>query len=207
MKVAEASEDFISKLASTKLFGMIDGRGEFLLTERARTYFFPSSDSAKRAAFISFLEQPQAFAVLLKTFDGSELPEQKYIANELHQKYGLPELWSVRVANFFIRSAETVGVLDGTFLRYNAAMQSIPAASTSDPSPESSAPLPQSYSPVSFAERLAASAATRAPDEENPVAVWTYPCAGTTVRVETPENLSPAVWERLNRYIQVLKPD
>src|SRR5205807_1578299 len=130
MKVAEGSEDFISKIASAKCFRLIEGRAEFSLTEGAKRYYYPPNDAAKRPAFISFLSQPEAFDELIKLYDGERLPEQQYISNRLHEQFGLPAAWASRVAGYFLRSAETVGVIDQSgFLRYHATMQSAQSGS------------------------------------------------------------------------------
>jgi hypothetical protein len=116
------SQGFTFRIASTKCFGLIEGRSAYTLTENAKRYFFPTSTSDKIEASLSFLQSPSGFAEIIKRFDGQKLPETQMLANIFHTQLRVPESWSVRAATFFLRSAQHVGVVDEQgFLRFDAA--------------------------------------------------------------------------------------
>ena len=43
-------------------------------------------------------------------------------------------------------------------------------------------------------------------DQEG-VIVWKYPFKGKMLRIETPEDITSDLWNKLKRYIEVLQPD
>ena len=111
LKIAESSGDFAQKIASTKTYGLIDGRGTFRLTDLSIGLFFPTSDPEreKKIALLQAVAQPGAFAALLDRFDGSRPPTHELMGNVLGREIGIPESWKMRVATFFIKSMETAG--------------------------------------------------------------------------------------------------
>jgi hypothetical protein len=201
--VSEKSGDFSQKIASTKTYGMIDGKSSLRLTEAGNRFFIPTDENAetKKLCLFRFLESPGAFRALIDTYDGSIPLSNAVIANILGQKYGIPESWKSRVAVFFIKSAQYVGAIGADrFLRFKAQIDGI--APSADPivatDEQEIQAKPQSSPPT----------ARPVKHEQNQegVIVWTYPCAGKFLRIETPENMTQEVWEKLNKYIQVLQP-
>jgi hypothetical protein len=122
LKEDEKSQGFAFKIASTKSFGLIEGRSAYTLTENAKRYFFPTSNTDKIEASLLFLQTPSGFAEIIKRFDGQKLPEPQMLANIFHTQLHVPESWAVRAASFFLRSAQHIGVVDEQgFLRFDAA--------------------------------------------------------------------------------------
>jgi hypothetical protein len=184
---------FIQRLASTKIYGMIEGgRNGYRLTEDAKRYFFPSSEGEKRNAFLMLLKSAPIFAEIIKRFDGNRIPSSDLLANVLLREFKVPESWKDRVARFFLKAAGDAGVLDAQgFLRYAAARQSVdhvPASASSSPADrENEAPPPP-------------------PPIPSGMNAWVFSLRGKTVKVETSDDLSPELWKKLDAYIQVLKP-
>lgn len=205
LKIAENSGDFGQKIASTKTYGLIDGRGTFRLTELSMGLFFPTTDPEreKKIALLQAVAQPGAFAALLDRFDGSKPPTQELIGNVLSQQMGIPESWKMRVATFFIKSMETAGALgpDG-YLRHAAELEKAKLGSGNG------APSP-SVSPTAGARQNPSDMRL----EVQPlgdlvgVTVWQYPFKGKVFRIETPDDMPREVWEKLSRYVSVLEPD
>lgn len=122
LKENEKGQGFTFKIASAKCYGLIEGRSSYTLTESARRYFFPTSSNEKIGASLDFLEAPPGFAEIIKRFDGQRLPEVKMLANIFHTQLRVPESWSLRAAQYFIRSAQLIGVIDERgFLRFDSA--------------------------------------------------------------------------------------
>ena len=184
---------FIQRISSAKIYGVIDGgRNGYRLTDDAKRYFFPSSESEKRSALLMLLKSAPIFAEIIKRFDGNRIPSADLLANVLLREFKIPGSWKDRVARFFLKAASDVGILDAQgFLRYAAARESIdhmPASTSSQPSvskPEPSSPSPSL--PIGMN-------------------AWVFSLGGKTVKVETSDDLSPELWKKLDAYIQVLKP-
>lgn len=193
MKENEKSANFSQRIMAAKCFGLIEGRGEYQLSENAKRYYFPVNDSDKSDAALDFLSTPPAFAELIKRFDGDKLPTRDLLANMLHKELGVPDSWKDRAAAFFANSAELVGVIDSEgFLRFNAVKHGnnlkgnialAPAHPISRNGPE-----PQNSS-LSIGTN-----------------VWNFSHKGASVRLETPSELTKPIWEKLNAYVQFLKP-
>lgn len=206
LKIAESSGDFAQKIASTKTYGLIDGKGTFRLTDLSMGLFFPTSDpeKEKKIALLEAVAQPGAFAALLDRFDGSRPPTHELMGNVLGREMGIPESWKMRVATFFIKSMETAGALgpDG-FLRHAAELEKARAGGSDsagqglggqreEQKSKNPALLRQYESEIGL--------------DQVGVTVWQYPFKGRVFRVETPEDMPREVWEKLNRYVSVLEP-
>jgi hypothetical protein len=199
--LSEQSSDFAQKIASSKTYGLIDGRSSFHLTETSNQFFFPTDEGeeAKKLCLFRFLEAPGAFKALIERYDGSRPASLEIMANILGQSYGIPESWKSRVAAFFNRSAQYVGAMgaDG-FLRFKAQIDGIATS------------VPPANSPVGaeLPEKPLTPPLATGQNKQNQegVIVWTYPCAGKFLRVETPENMTKEIWDKLMKYIQVLEP-
>jgi hypothetical protein len=193
-------------VASAKTYGIVDGLQELCLTELGREYYFPLSDDGKRSAELAFLAQPPAFEYLIKRFDGSRLPSPNILANELGRNCGVSESWRNRAASFFINTAQDLGVVDaGNFLRYAAAKHS--ADSTA---PHTSTDAADS-GPITVAPETAHLHATKfspdvrvgAPVDSSKTTAWTH----GAIRVETPNPLTRQLWEKLQKYVELMEPD
>jgi hypothetical protein len=203
LKINENSADLSQKIASTKTYGLIDGRGTFKLTELSTGFFFPTRDPEreKRIALLQAAAQPGAFAALLERFDGSKPPAQELIGNVLSQQMGIPESWKMRVATFFVKSMEAAGALgpDG-FLRHGAELEKAKLDSGKG-SPPSVSPQPIGQNSSEIKPLLVPPISELAG-----VTVWQYPFKGKTFRIETPEELPREIWEKLSRYLNVIEP-
>jgi hypothetical protein len=188
----EKSATFQQRIASAKTFGLIEGRGEYLLSEAAKKFYFPTSESDKFGALLDIFSTPPTFKELLQRFDGDKLPSREILGNILHRELGVPESWKERVASFFSHSAQFVGAIDAQgFLRHKAAFHT---NIVSDPPPETVVPRSHVRPQVFYG------------GESNEVNVWNFSHAGKTVRLETPAGLDKDLWEKLNSYVQLLKP-
>lgn len=194
---SDSSGAFIARIAAAKLYGMIEAsRNGYRLTDYAKHYFFPSSESEKRTALLMMLKAAPIFAEIIKRFDGNKLPTPDLLSNVLLREFRVPDSWKDRVARFFMKAVSDAGVVDSQgFLRYSAARQSVDTM----PAPPSS----HVATPTDLAEP--APAPTTAPPRVG-MNAWVFSLGGKTVRVETSDDLSPELWKKLDAYIQVLKP-
>jgi hypothetical protein len=201
LKADEQSGEFAQKIASSKTYGMIEGKGVFQLSEAARAYFLPTTDpeASRKSALFKFLSTPGAFKALIDRYDGSRLESLEIMGNILSQSYGVPNSWSARVAAFFSRSASFVGALGpDSCLRYKAQTLSVGNGEPNAGNPPSKPKERDLLPPNNDTED--------GTTDQSGVIVWKYPVQGMTLRVETPENMTKEIWEKLNKYIQVLKP-
>jgi hypothetical protein len=197
LKLGENSGDFSQKIASTKTYGLIDGRGAFRLTDLALGLFFPTTDPVlqKKIALLEAAAAPGAFEALLQRYDGSKLPSHELIGNVLSQQMGIPESWKVRVTTFFIKAMEVAGALgpDG-FLRHAAELEK---ARLGSGGPD------LSFKPAS---NVAGGNGTPPPPADEPdspgVITWKY----KALRVHTPDDMTREIWEKLKAYVDILEP-
>ncbi len=215
MAKAEDSAMLSQLISSARTFRLIQGRGEFLLTEEANKYFYPTKDGDKRAAELSLFISPPVFAFLVNTYDGSILPSKEQLGNVLMRECKVPPSWKERAALLFMDGCKKLNLLDtGGHLRYAVAVRTLarikdssdtegdkeelPPSEMDDPSPSATVTTPAEV------ERKSAERKT----SKTKYIVWTAPNGDDgEVRVETPDPLPQALWEKLNRYVQVLKPD
>jgi hypothetical protein len=190
---SENSGAFLQRLGSARAFGLIEGRGAYRLTDDAKRYFFPADEDERRRAQLAFLASPPVFNEIIKRFDGNKLPAPGMLANILHREYGVSNSWKDRVASSFVKAAQIVGAVDGqNFLRYGASLHSM--ESTLSQADLADARLP--------AVVVAGSRAVAAPEGNS----WLFQEEGQFVRLESSAKLSPALWQKLNAYVQVLRP-
>ena len=196
LKSSATSGGFLQRVSTARSYGMIEGRGAYHLSENAREYFFPGSDSQKKRAFLTFLASPPVFGEIIKRFDGNQVPSPPMLANVLHREMNVPESWKERVAGFFIKTANAVGAIDSSgFLRYSATRQMIDAAPSTPSTPNLSKPS-GGFTPSEQGQT-----------PSGDVNAWVFSLKGQTVRVETSSGeLTPALWAKLNAYVQVLNP-
>jgi hypothetical protein len=206
--VSQSTPSFFQKLGGARAYGIIDGRGAYSLTEQGRRYFYPTNESDKIQAGLSFLAKPAPFLVLLKRFDGEKLPAVPMLGNILHQEAGIVESWKDRLASIFVRSAHFLGIIDsGGFLRHDASVQSISRSSLEDVPRRETDVIPAH---AAGEQQNESEGIVRFPRKPPPAApgntAWTFPFRGTYIRLETPEEMTNELWEKLNAYVQILKP-
>jgi hypothetical protein len=202
MKIDESSAAFSQMIGSAKCFGMLQGWGTYALTATAKEFFFPSDEMQKRRALLQFLKAPVVFEQLIDRFDGTRIPSNDILANILHREFHVSRSWMPRVASLFMGSLRDAGAVDtGGFLRYSSVMHNRPAPSEV---PDIVAAVEPSLLQL---QNIAAPLhpGTPLPAGEN---VWVFKGkGGGVVRLETPSELSLELWDKLNRYVQVLKPE
>lgn len=218
LQVSEKSADFKQKISSCKHYGILDGRVELSLTPTSHDYYFPTGpeDSVKKNCLLKFAGSPSAFAELISIYDGSQLVSEDTIGNILFTKFGIPESWRNRVARFFVRSMEFAGAIDSQgFLRYNVALKTSEQGGPDQPAnhdtptelPGPAEQISNPYSQIAPASNKPIVEAEKQPRAEklsSDSVVWEF---GGTLRVETPQDMDDKTWQKLNNYIQVLKPD
>jgi hypothetical protein len=205
-----ASPTLTQLLGSARSFGMIEGRGSSRLTENGRRYFFPAADTEKRQAELAFFGNPRSFKVLIERFDGNTLPSATTLANVLVQSGTVPKSWKDRVAGLFVDAATQLQIVDGGGrLRYKVALQEAARVRGND----SAHTMPEFLNPKKVATASvnteAAAEQISEPKQKARSAnfnEWVFSEAGGMVRVETPNPLPRALWERLRRYVEVLEP-
>jgi hypothetical protein len=198
LKSSETSGGFIQRLGTARIYGMIEGRGDYRLTEGAKRYFFPSSDTEKRHALLALINSAPIFAEIIKRFDGNRVPTGDMLANVLLREFGIPESWKVRVARFFSKAASDAGILDNQgFLRYSSALHTLDGMPGTSSNNQAATQQRDAVSSTSSSQLGAERAGMNA---------WVFSLKGKTVRVETSDELSPELWQKLDAYIKVLKP-
>jgi hypothetical protein len=195
LKYAETGPSFFQRLAASKSFGLLSGRGEYELTENAKRYFYPTTENEKASAGVSILSAPSAFKTIVQRFDGGKLPPNAMLGNIIQKDAKIPVSKKDTVASCFVRSAQFLGVIDANgFLRCRAHVTGAGTEIKRDTQqrfPSVEQPTP--------ARRIAgnANASTK---------VWNFTDGEDVLLVETPKGLTLQQWEILNQYVQFIKP-
>lgn len=220
LKEDERSQTLLFKINAAKIFGIIESRGrQFQLSEAGKRYFFPTSDNDRRSALLEFLQKPRAFDFIIRRFDGGKLPETQHLGNILYSEADVPESWKTRVASFFVKSAELVGIIDSeNNLRFKAAKEGQFAKDSTvvengsvnqdETKPDTSQPerieTGGQLAPIAKQKRLSGNLnvnsdtfmVTRS-DEEG---------QQKTIYAEVPKEMNLPLWNLLNSWVQSLKP-
>lgn len=215
---SDSSSTFYQSVASAKAYGIVEGTRDMSLTLAGQDYFQPISESSRRSAELKFFASPRAFQFLIDRFDGKVVPGSELLANLLVRYDQAPTSWAVRVASFFTVTANSLGLIDGRgFLRFDATMHKLraePSTIESDEATPSAWIDPSKEDAPSLLisgpnARMIAAPTHMIPGTESMAAtgnVWVYTESGGTVRLETPDPLPLALWERLTKYVEVLRP-
>ena len=200
--LAASTPSFFQRIGSSKTFGIIDGWGSYTLTDIGRNYFYPTSEEDKKRAALTMLKTPAGFSFIIQRFDGELLPPVETIGNILDQEVGLTDSWKDRLALLFVKSAQHLGIIDaGGYLRYDAEMHSksiidpaeqemaLNSATPSTAGQSGSAQFPQGGQHVTL----------NIPKQS----VWKH----REITLQTPEVMTKELWEKLNAYVQILKPE
>ena len=207
------SNMFAQMIASAKAWGLVDGVTEIRLSDLGREYFYPTTASGTRQAELRLLTQPTAYAYIIKTFDGAELPKTPIIGNLLAKNAGVPISWKGRAAQIFVNAADELGVLDGGVLRYQAALHMAGKPNDSPTDEPQEPPTGWTIGAAefkgtghSFAPPIAARTSPAATLQASSSNAWVFSEGGSTVRLETPNPIPRTLWERLTRYVELLEP-
>lgn len=198
LNYAETGPSFFQRVTATKSFGLVSGRGEYELTEQAKRYFFPTTETEKATAAVAILSSPSAFSVLVQRFDGGKLPTNNMLGNILQKDAKIPISKKDTVASCFVRSAQFLGVIDTNgFLRCRAHVASGGGAEIRRDAQQQlpSTDQPELLRQKRSATQLNADSKTWSSTEDN-----------RTVYVETPRDISVQEWEALDQYIRRIKP-
>jgi hypothetical protein len=197
LKYAETGPSFFQRLSATKSFGLISGRGEYELTEQAKRYFFPTTDTDKATAAVAILSSPSSFKVLVQRFDGGKLPPNNMLGNILQKDAKVSVSKKDTVASCFVRSAQFLGVIDASgFLRCRAHVSGGGAEIKKDVQQQDA----QGEEQVTRFRRVAENLNV---DPNR----WTFTADNEVLLVETPKGLTKKKWEILNQYVQFIKPE
>jgi hypothetical protein len=186
LEYAESGPSFFQRVGAAKSFGVIEGWGEYSLTQRGKEYFYPTADGVKQTALIGFLRTPPLFNRITQKYDGDKLPDNATLGNVMHME-GVNDNWKERVAGNFVRSAHTAGAIDPSgFLRCAAgAAPAIVLPPVVDPPPPLNPRLPAPKGTKQF----------------------NFDFEGKTVSLTVSEDgLHLIQWQALNDYVQSLKP-
>jgi hypothetical protein len=215
LEVDQGSGSFAQLVASAKTWGFVDGFAELSLTELAREYFYPTTANGKRVAELNFLIKPTAYAFLVKYFDGSRLPGTPLLGNVMGKNCGVPKSWQLRAAQIFVNAAEELNVLEGGYLRYHAAVHAasllggpshIEPPMTSPQMEEMAAAMTKHFSGSTSVTRPLQTTSPPSTSSAQPSNVWTWSEDGGTVRLETSIPLPLPLWQRLEKYVEAIKP-
>jgi hypothetical protein len=174
----------------------------FSLSAASKRYFFPTTDSERASALLEFLGSPPAYAEVIKRFDGSQLPTREILANIFHREAGVPHSWKDRAAATFLKSAEFAGALDDSgFLRIRARKE----GRLSNPDSGSMLEVMQTTTPSVTRSQSTQNVRT---EESQSVDsnTWSFTYQGKSVRLITPTELDNSLWEKLQAYVNLLKP-
>jgi hypothetical protein len=213
MGVEEDSPTLMGVLGAAKLYNLIEGRGSFQLTDVAKNYFHPTSANQRQLAHLQMVVGPPLFAALIERFDGARIPDQEMLVNILHRDHHIAESWRSRAASLFLSSLREAQLIDGAgFIRYRASLDANsagnigvmkePATNTPEASTVSVGAPPAPKSSV-----LPAGIKKDDTGLIWGLDTWTAKVGDDILRLETSHDLSPAAWERLNRYVQAIKPE
>jgi hypothetical protein len=204
LQMDQSSSAFSQLVASAKTYGLVEGHQELKLTPIACDYFFPLSDEARRAAELEFFGTPPAFQHLISRYDGSRLPSGSIIANELGRNCAVPDTWRVRATSYFIGAAQELGVLDSSnFLRYSAAKHSAGSFAPRSVEPDVASDEPHGPARPQSPPTDAHFHSPTMHDDRGDKIIWVW----GALRVEAPHDMTMPMWQRLDNYVQVIKPD
>lgn len=212
MNVSDSSAAFQQLIGAVKSFGLIKGRGSYMLTEISKAFFYPTQEGQAPRALLQAIKAPQVFEEMINRFDGNRIPPSELLANILHREYGISTSWAPRVASLFASALRFAGALDGDLLQYESAMQRSLGDVPNDAEPTE--PVSSTVPLRDATGRRAAVAPTVQPgparsesrQEAAGMTVWVFKLRGQSVRLETSDDLTLDLWLKLNQYVQVLKP-
>jgi hypothetical protein len=103
---------FLSRLASARLFGLIEGSASRLnVTPRALEILQPDYPQTRSRALIEAFEAVPLFGAFLRAYEGQPLPDEVGMRNALKVKFGLKDdATTSRALARLLDSAETAGL-------------------------------------------------------------------------------------------------
>lgn len=211
LQADENSAAFLQAIGAAKCFGLIDGRGSYSLTEIGKAYFHPTTETEKKSALLKALQSPPVFSRLLARFDGGRLPALNLLSSVLHRENNIGDAWSGRIASLFLSALKDVGVIDPSgFLRFGATVKSLEQSNglpiEADPVPPAPHFAPTTNEPQAVPPAASVKPTAAVVIDDPDLNSWSFRLGDGVVRVQTSHELTPALWKKLNAYVQVLKP-
>jgi hypothetical protein len=101
---------FINRLASARMFGLLEGTAErLMLSERAKSILMPEDESMEASALADAFEAVPVFKAFYDAYDGRSLPAHAGRINALQTRFEVPADRSANVLSRLERSAERAG--------------------------------------------------------------------------------------------------
>jgi hypothetical protein len=206
--VEEGSNSLTVLLGASKLYDLLDGRGAYRLTETAKQYFHPTNPSDAVVAKLKMAKSPPLFSALIERFDGTRLPAQDMLVNLLNREYRITESWRTRAVQLFLSALKFADAVDASgFLRFKASLAAAGLGSIGGMNgtvPDAEKLSDSQDAPI--APQIAQPAINEVNVSSGSVNTWTFGTGKEVVRVQTSQDLSMDLWEKLEQYVRVLKP-
>jgi hypothetical protein len=199
LMVPEAAPSLHQNISAAKSFNLIDGRGNYRLTECAKRYFFPTDDAEKHQAILEMIKCPSVFEALIIRFDGQKVPVADVLVNVLQRHFDVTASWRPRVAALFLSALRDAQIVDANgILRYKASLNGggvvlAPMSATVASAPSTNSPVGSTLLRIPAPENSPASDMT----------TWVF----RGIRLQTPEHMTMELWKKLSDYVNVLKPE
>ncbi len=101
---------FINRLASTRMFGLLDGTADRLtLSPRAQAILMPESPEMEAAALAEAFEAVPTYKAFYDAYDGRALPAHAGRLNALQTRFNVPADRSANILSRLERSADRAG--------------------------------------------------------------------------------------------------
>jgi len=204
LKLAVGGPSFFQRVSAARAFGMIEGRGTYSLTDRARRFFWPTDENDQFNASVEILSNPPSFAVLVHRYSGQKLPSNEILGNVLHGQANIPLSKKDVLASIFVRSANLLKLIDQSGV-LSITTSSQPVAPGQNGNTEVTVSKVNATKTV---DPLSVPASLVGVDDAPPGnTVWSYSHKGKVIRVQTPEDISSELWQKLEAYVKILKPE
>lgn len=99
--------------AASQHYGFTTGTSDassISLTELGRELVYPASADAELAAFHTAFRNIESFAGVVDHFAGSELPEERYVANTLESQFNIDPDWHEEFIEIFGANCKLIGI-------------------------------------------------------------------------------------------------
>lgn len=111
------TKSFLYRISAAKQYGLITTGGNTAqLTEAAKHILNPVSNDEKGQLLIKVFTNPPLYAQLIERFKNIEIPPKEQLANILMHNYNIIKPVKDKAAECFIKSAESVGLLQNGIL-------------------------------------------------------------------------------------------
>ncbi len=112
-----STKSFLSRISASKQFGFITTGGSTVqLTDSARHILNPTTDDEKKRLLAEAFNKPPLYIKLLERFKNKALPQKEQLSNILMHEYHIIKSVKDRATECFIKSAESVGLLQNGIL-------------------------------------------------------------------------------------------